>query len=142
MGHFVQVGGALLVLVAFALAQARAVTPQARVYLILNFVGASVLGVDAYIERQWGFLLLEGAWAIIAAWGLARPGGGGLARAAPAPTSGRGREVAEENLRHAAGLRPALELEREPEGDLHPAVDLARPGDLGAQPDARADGYG
>jgi hypothetical protein len=28
--------------------------------------------VDAYVERQWGFLLLEGAWALIAAAGLAR----------------------------------------------------------------------
>jgi hypothetical protein len=73
MGLLVQVGGALIVLIAFALAQARLFTPQARLYLILNVVGASVLAVDASIERQWGFLLLEGVWAIIAAWGLARP---------------------------------------------------------------------
>ena len=74
MGHFVQVGGALLVLAAFVLAQARVLTPQARVYLILNAVGASVLAVDAYVGRQWGFLLLEGVWALIAAWGLASRG--------------------------------------------------------------------
>ena len=73
MGHVVQIGGALLVLAAFALAQARVVTPQARSYLVLNLVGASVLAVDAYVERQWGFLLLEGVWALIAGWGLARP---------------------------------------------------------------------
>lgn len=74
MGHFVQVGSALLVLAAFALAQARVLTPQARVYLILNAVGASVLAVDAYVGRQWGFLLLEGVWALIAAWALASRG--------------------------------------------------------------------
>jgi hypothetical protein len=73
MTHLVQVSGALLVLAAFALAQTRLVTPRARLYLILNLVGASVLAVDAVIERQWGFLLLEGAWAAIAAWALARP---------------------------------------------------------------------
>jgi hypothetical protein len=73
MGHLVQIGGALLVLAAFALTQARVVTPQARVCLIINLVGASVLAVDAYVERQWGFLLLEGVWAVIAAWGLSRP---------------------------------------------------------------------
>jgi len=73
VSHVVQIGGALLVLAGFVLAQARVVTPQARVYLILNLVGASVLAVDAYAERQWGFLLLEGVWAVIAAWGLVRP---------------------------------------------------------------------
>ena len=72
MSNLVQVGGALLVLAAFALAQARVLTPQTRVYLLLNVVGATVLAVDAYVERQWGFLLLEGVWAVIAAWGLAR----------------------------------------------------------------------
>jgi hypothetical protein len=72
MHSLVQIVGALLVLAAFVLAQARVVTTHARVYLSLNVVGASVLAVDACVERQWGFLLLEGAWAIIAAWGLAK----------------------------------------------------------------------
>lgn len=71
MGALVQVVGALLVLTGFALAQARLLTPQAPAYLVLNAVGATVLAVDAYIERQWGFLLLEGVWAAISAWGLA-----------------------------------------------------------------------
>lgn len=70
MDQLIQVGGALLVLAAFILAQARRISPQARAYLILNVVGASVLAVDAYVDRQWGFLLLEGVWAIVAAWSL------------------------------------------------------------------------
>jgi hypothetical protein len=70
MDQIIQVGGALLVLAGFMLAQARRISPQARAYLILNVVGASVLAVDAYSDRQWGFLLLEGVWAIVAAWGL------------------------------------------------------------------------
>jgi hypothetical protein len=68
----VQIVAALFVLAAFALAQARALTPEARSYLVLNLVGAGVLAVEAYVARQWGFLLLEGVWAIIAGWGLAR----------------------------------------------------------------------
>ena len=72
MGSFVQILAALFILAAFGLAQARVLSPQARAYLVLNVVGASVLAVDAYVERQWGFLLLEGAWALIAAAGLAR----------------------------------------------------------------------
>ena len=72
MGSLVQILGALLVLGAFALTQAGLLTPQARSYLLLNVVGAAILAVDASIEQQWGFLLLEGVWAMIAVWGLVR----------------------------------------------------------------------
>ena len=73
MDQLVQVGGALLVLAAFVLAQTRRISPQARTYLLLNVAGASVLALEAYLDRQWGFLLLEGVWALVAAWGLIRP---------------------------------------------------------------------
>ena len=39
-------------------------------YLVFNLVGSAVLAVDAYSGGQWGFLLLEGAWAVVSAWGL------------------------------------------------------------------------
>ena len=73
MGSLVQVLGALLVLTAFGLAQVRVLTTEARAYLLLNLVGAAVLAVDAYVHEQWGFLLLEGSWAVISAVGLLRP---------------------------------------------------------------------
>jgi hypothetical protein len=34
-------------------------------YLVLNVVGSAVLAVDAALGAQWGFLLLEGVWAIV-----------------------------------------------------------------------------
>ena len=40
-------------------------------YLVLNVVGATVLAVEAWLETQRGFLLLETAWALVAAWALA-----------------------------------------------------------------------
>jgi len=68
--QLVQILGALAILAAFALAQLGRMQLDSYRYLGLNLVGAAVLAVLAYLERQWGFLLLEGAWAVISAWGL------------------------------------------------------------------------
>jgi hypothetical protein len=66
----VQILGAIAILVAFALAQFGVLDHRSYPYLVLNVVGAAVLAVLAYVERQWGFLLLEGVWAVVSAWGL------------------------------------------------------------------------
>jgi hypothetical protein len=72
MSALVQIVGAFLILIAFGLGQAGVLKQTALSYILLNLVGASVLAVDAYFEEQWGFLLLEGVWAMIAAWSLTR----------------------------------------------------------------------
>jgi hypothetical protein len=71
MGQIVQIAGALGVLAAFALAQVGVLRTSSYTYLVLNVVGATVLAAEAWLEAQWGFLLLEAAWAVLAAWGLA-----------------------------------------------------------------------
>jgi hypothetical protein len=72
MAQSVQIAGAFAILAAFAAAQARVLDVRAHAYLVLNAAGAAVLAVAAWHERQWGFLLLEGTWALVSAWGLAR----------------------------------------------------------------------
>jgi hypothetical protein len=39
-------------------------------YLWLNFVGAAALAASAGYEREWGFLLLNTVWSVVAAVGL------------------------------------------------------------------------
>ena len=72
MDQVVQVAGALLILAAFAAAQFGWLGTSSRLYLWLNLVGSIILAVLAWYEEQWGFLLLEGVWAIVSAWSLVR----------------------------------------------------------------------
>jgi hypothetical protein len=66
----VQVLGALLILIPFAAAQFGRMRTDQRSYLVLNLVGSSVLAVLAAHDGDWGFLLLEGVWALVSAWSL------------------------------------------------------------------------
>jgi hypothetical protein len=68
--QLVQIGGALAILAGFALAQVGVLDVRSYAYLVLNLVGAAVLAVIAWVESQWGFLLLEGVWTLVSAWGL------------------------------------------------------------------------
>jgi hypothetical protein len=65
-----QVIGAILILAAYALAQFDLLDHRSYRYILLNLVGASALAVLAWHEEQWGFLLLEGVWALVSAWAL------------------------------------------------------------------------
>ena len=72
MEQAVQISGAVMVLAAFIGVQARRMSPQALVYLVLNLVGSVLLLVTAVSDGDLGFVLLEGVWAAAAAYGLIR----------------------------------------------------------------------
>ncbi|MDQ3102763.1 MAG: hypothetical protein M3Q53_02845 [Actinomycetota bacterium] len=70
MDQLVQVIGALLILTAYAGAQTGRLDQRSLTYLWLNLFGAIVLAVLAAVESQYGFLLLEGVWALVSARSL------------------------------------------------------------------------
>jgi hypothetical protein len=67
-----EIAGALMILLPFALNQFRGLDRHGAPYLLLNLGGAAILAVLAGIHQQWGFFLLQFVWAAVALWGLIR----------------------------------------------------------------------
>ncbi len=82
MSQLLQIIGALLVLSGFAASQLGRLDPRTVGYLLVNFVGSALLAALALAHHEWGFLLLEGVWALVSAAGLLRAA---HARKTPAP---------------------------------------------------------
>lgn len=70
--------GAIILLIPFALSLAGRMSTRSAAYLWLNLIGSILLTWVAWVESQWGFVLVQIVWAIIAVCGLLRP--------RPAPT--------------------------------------------------------
>lgn len=65
-----EIVGAVTILVAFAAAQAGRLRQRTVAYQLLNLLGSGVLATIAAVQLSWGFLLLEGSWAVISLIGL------------------------------------------------------------------------
>ena len=71
MLQMISVLGALAILGAYAASQFGLVDTSKLSYQVANFLGSAVLTVVAVVDRQLGFILLEGAWALVSLWGIA-----------------------------------------------------------------------
>jgi hypothetical protein len=65
MEQAVAIVGAIMILVAYGANQAGWLDRTRPVYSALNLVGSVILTVIAWRAAQWGFVLLEGVWAVI-----------------------------------------------------------------------------
>jgi hypothetical protein len=65
MDQIVSVIGAILILGAYVAHQRGVLSPARPAYHWMNFVGAVALTIVAFRAQQWGFVLLEGAWAAV-----------------------------------------------------------------------------
>jgi hypothetical protein len=70
MVQAVQIAGAQLILSGFVLAQFDVLDQRSYAYLIPNLVGSVTLTVTGVLSRDWGFVFLEGVWAIVSAVGM------------------------------------------------------------------------
>ncbi len=72
MESLIELLGAILLLSAFVLAQAGRLETLSSTYLLLNLAGSGILASVAAFDRDFGFLLLEGAWAAVSAYAVVR----------------------------------------------------------------------
>lgn len=68
----IQFIGAIAILVPFVLLLLGQMGRQDPAYLWLNLGGGILLTVDAWLEQQWGFVLLQAVWVVVTAWGLVK----------------------------------------------------------------------
>ena len=68
----IQLLGSMLILTAFVAATTGRMRQAGYRYLTFNAVGSAILTVTAIVSHEWGFLLLEGVWALVSVSSMLR----------------------------------------------------------------------
>lgn len=56
--------GVTVLLIAFALNILKKITPESKIYLLLNIIGAALAGISSYMINFWPFVILESVWVL------------------------------------------------------------------------------
>jgi hypothetical protein len=67
-----QLVGAVLILAPFMRSQLGSLDTNSGAYLWPNLIGSTLLAILAVVGSQWGFVLLEGCWALASLSALVR----------------------------------------------------------------------
>jgi hypothetical protein len=62
----------MLILVAFVLSVLGRLSQASYRYLVANAVGSAALAASAIVSVQWGFIVLEGVWAVVSVVSIVR----------------------------------------------------------------------
>ncbi|AHG89849.1 hypothetical protein J421_2312 [Gemmatirosa kalamazoonensis] len=73
--QLVSLVGAAMILAAYVAYQRGRMGREDTLYNLLNFAGSGLLTWIAAVDRRWGFIILEGSWALLSLWPLLRPAG-------------------------------------------------------------------
>jgi hypothetical protein len=68
--QLLSLAGAILILTAYGAHQMKHMHADTVLYQCLNLFGGLALFLTAVVTRQYGFMLMEGAWTVMSAFGL------------------------------------------------------------------------
>ncbi len=71
--QLISVLGAALILFAYVAGQLGRMRLGSAAYSWLNLLGSALLAYVAIVETQYGFIILEGEWAVVSLYALLRP---------------------------------------------------------------------
>lgn len=73
LDQLISLVGAAMILAAYLALQRGWMQRESRTFNALNFVGSVLLTYVAVLDRRVGFIILEGAWALLSLPGTLRP---------------------------------------------------------------------